>query len=80
MPPWSDDFSKYTLQDVLQCFQENKAWYKELRTRLNALVNSRLAKVIGPEEYALNRKLANEETAECKRRGAKLVNEITSRG
>jgi hypothetical protein len=68
MPTWSDDFSTCTVEDVLKTQADNRAWNKELRTRSAALVNSRLANEISWGDYIENRKIANEEAAECRRR------------
>ena len=58
---------------------ENRAWNKALRCRVAALVNRRLAKQISLEEYAISRQQENENAAECRRRGAILVSEMSSR-
>jgi hypothetical protein len=42
-------------------------------------VNNRLAKAISQDEYTVTRRLTAEASAECKRRGAILVREITRR-
>jgi hypothetical protein len=76
---WPEDLSTFTLEDVIVSQAENRAWSRELRLKSTALVNSRLAKTISQDEYAANRKLSHEETAECRRRAAILVNEIIGR-
>jgi hypothetical protein len=43
-------------------------------------VNRRLAKQISPEQYAINRKRANDDAAECRRGREMLVKEIRNRG
>jgi hypothetical protein len=58
---------------------ENREWNKTLRHRVTVLVDSRLAKRISPEEYAVDRQEGNEDAAECRRRQIILDNEITSR-
>jgi hypothetical protein len=58
---------------------ENRAWNKTLRGQVTALVDSRLAKRISLEAYAMRRQHGNEDAAECKRRGTILVDEISSR-
>jgi len=78
-PDWSDDLSGSTLEEVVRSQSENRAWHRELRRTINALMDSKLAKQISPDQYAAARKPANEDVAECKRRGAKLVNEIMIR-
>ena len=79
MPLWSDDLSLYSLDEIFRSQTENRAWHKELRLKTNVLLNSRLAKQISREEYAANRQIGAADEAECKRRAAKLVNEITAR-
>jgi DeoR/GlpR family transcriptional regulator of sugar metabolism len=79
MPEWSEDFSEPTLEEIVRSQNENKVWAKQFRFGANALVNSRLAKHISPEEYAAKRKLANEDAAECKRRATVLADETTFR-
>ena len=58
---------------------ENRAWGKELRSKSNSLVNSRLAKVITQDDYLLNRQRAHEEAAECRRRASILDAQIATR-
>jgi hypothetical protein len=79
MPNWPDDLSSCTLEEIFTSEIDNRAWYKELRLQNTALVNNRLAKAISQDEYALTRRLTSEAAAECKRRGAILVREITRR-
>lgn len=79
MPQWSENFSVYSLDEICQSQNENRAWHKELRLRAATLVNRRLAKLISRDEYAANRKVDVIDAAECKRRAAMLVNEITLR-
>jgi hypothetical protein len=79
MTPWSEDFSNWSIEEILRSQSENRNWNKELRLRNTDLVNNRLAKKIEQDEYILHRKLGNEEAAECKRRATLLMNEIVSR-
>ena len=79
-PSWSENLSDCNLEDVVRRQDENTAWYKELRLKINQLMDSKLANHIGSEEYKVNRKLANEEAEECKRRRRMLVEEIMNRG
>jgi len=79
MPNWPDDLSSCTLEEIFTSEIDNRAWYKELRLQNTALVNNRLAKSISQDEYNLTRKLTSEAAAECKRRGAILVREISRR-
>jgi hypothetical protein len=79
MPGWVENLTEYTLEEVAALTNENRAWHKELRLKTGALVNSKLAKLIGSEEYAAGRKVANEAVAECQRRSRLLANEMMSR-
>jgi hypothetical protein len=79
MPNWPVDLSSCTLEEIFTSELDNRAWYKELRLQNTALVNNRLAKNISADEYALTRRQTTELAAECKRRGAILVREITRR-
>jgi hypothetical protein len=79
MQIWSDDLSKRTFDEIVRSLDENRAWRRELRLKSSALVNSRLAKEIRPEEYVLNRDIGKQEAAECKRRTSILVDEISRR-
>jgi hypothetical protein len=78
-PLWTDDLSGRSTTEILRSDTENRAWNKALRCRVAALVNTRLAKQISLEEYAISRQQENENAAECKRRGAIIVNEMNSR-
>jgi hypothetical protein len=79
MPNWPDDLSSCTLEEIFTSEIDNRAWYKELRLQNTELVNNRLAKAISQDEYAITRRKTSEAAAECKRRGAILVREITRR-
>ena len=79
MPEWSEDLSQRSLKEIIVLQAENRAWQRELRHRSTALVNSKLAKQISPEEYATKRKVAKDEADECKRQGSILANEVWSR-
>ena len=79
MPEWSDDFSQCTLIDVIALMDENRAWQKELRSRSAVLVESKLAKRIGPEEYAAQRKVVKDDVGESKRRANILGQELWTR-
>jgi hypothetical protein len=76
MPLCSDNLSGSSLEEILRADTENRAWSKTLRQRATALLNSRLAKAISFEEYAVFRQQANEDAAECKRQGTILSDEI----
>jgi hypothetical protein len=79
MPNWPDDLTTCTLEEIFTSDVDNRAGYKELRLQNTALVNSRLAKNISQDEYTVTRRETTEAAAECKRRGAILVREISRR-
>jgi len=79
MPSWSEDFSGFSLEQILKLQAENRVWSKQLRLDNATLVNNRLAKRIDQEQYHANRSQAHQEVAECKRRAAILDNEINVR-
>jgi hypothetical protein len=76
MPLLPENLSGCSLEEVMRSETENRAWHKELRRLSAALVNSRLAKSISLDEYVVNRKRANDDAAECRRRGTMLAQEI----
>jgi hypothetical protein len=78
-PPWPNDFSGVSDHDALNLMAENRAWRKRLREGTTALVNTRLAKTITQEEYALERMHTNHDAAECKRRWSMLVRDMALR-
>jgi hypothetical protein len=80
MPPlWCEEISTVALEELVTTQNENQMWCRELRLRINALMDSKLAKRIGSEEYATSRQLVNKEMLECQRRGRMLREEITNR-
>ena len=79
MPDLPADLSTSSTEEVMTREAENRAWNKELRLKNSDLVNSRLAHKIGPDEYAVHRKIAVADALECRRRAAVLANEISRR-
>jgi len=79
MPFWPENMSASSLDELFAMQAENRAWNKELRTQATALVNTRLAKTISLEDYAISRQNATREAAECKRRAMALLGEIERR-
>jgi activator of HSP90 ATPase len=79
MTAWSEDLSNRSMDEIVCSLDENRLWHRELRKRALTLVNNRLAKVICLEEYAVNREIGKQDTAECKRRGSVLAREISNR-
>jgi hypothetical protein len=77
MGPICEQTGASGLERLLDLQVENRAWSKDLRRRSQALVDSRLAKKISMEEYVANRTQNVEDTNECRRRGAALVQEIS---
>jgi hypothetical protein len=53
---------------IIKSQAENRAWKQALRLQSSALVESRLAKVIGLDEYAADRKRFQDDASECSRR------------
>jgi hypothetical protein len=80
MHQWPADSASCTFLEIDSMYATNKAWNNELRFRINALVNSRLAKQIDLTEYTAKRKIVNEEIVECKRRRFIIDHEIGRRG
>ena len=77
MPPWSDDLSNLTLDEVSVMRKENRSWYRELQRKINTLADSKLSKEISSEVYASKRTVLSEAIAEYKRRARILANEIS---
>jgi hypothetical protein len=75
----SDNLSGSSLEEILRAETENRAWSKTLRQRATELLNSRVAKAITFEEYAVFRQQANEDAAECKRQATILRDELRRR-
>jgi len=76
MSPWIEDFSTCSLEELRRRQAENQEWSKELRGKTNSLVNSRLARSISLVDYRNNRKLVDEEAAECQRRATVLEAQV----
>ena len=76
MSTWREEFQTCTLEEILEWQVENREWGKENRREVNAIVNRRLAKEITFVEYLANRKRADEDAAECRRRAAILEDQI----
>jgi hypothetical protein len=79
MQCWTEDISKFTSEEISRAHGENRAWYKDIRRKANAIVESRLAKEMGQDEYVEKRKVSNADVTECARRARVIVTEITSR-
>jgi hypothetical protein len=78
MPGVSENQSICSLEELVRAETENQALSKTVRVQANALVNSRLAKTISFEDYAVLRQQGHENAAECKRQGTILRREIRS--
>ena len=74
-----EDLSSSTIEDLIRLQLANRAWKKELRIKNRSLVDDRLAKQIGAEQYAAGRKATKEESAECSRRERVLDEEMATR-
>jgi hypothetical protein len=68
----SEDCPKRTMQEMVGLVFENMACCKQLPINSRILVNSRLAKLIGADEYDASRRLINDNVDEGKRRGILL--------
>ena len=77
--PWTPDLSTTTIDEVVKLQNENRASDKEIRLEIRTLVNRRLAKEITAEEYVVKRKVANQATAEFRRRGSLINDELANR-
>ena len=77
--PWTTDLATTTIEEVVKLQNENRAQDKETRLEIRTLVNRRLAKEITAEEYVVKRKIANQASAEFKRRSALINEELTTR-
>ena len=64
------------LKELAEQQARNRDWNKELRRRIKALVQSRLAGDITQEDYLVFRHLTNEDSLECRRRAAQLQDQI----
>jgi hypothetical protein len=73
MSAWSEEFANSGPDEVVERQAENRAWSKDLRLRNKSLVASRLAKLISQDDYADARKLIQQDTTECQRRGVILA-------
>jgi hypothetical protein len=78
MTEWAD-LATLSVTEVIALQHETREWGKELRRDTSALVNLRLAKQIGLEEYAAGRQRAKDQTAECHHRTTMLVAEMNRR-
>ena len=72
MPISADELSMLSEAEATMMRLENRAWSKELRRSMAALVNSRMAHQISHEEYLAGRKAGLDDKAECERRMAVL--------
>jgi hypothetical protein len=80
MPPvWTDNLSSYSLEEILRSQVENREWYKRVRVQINTLIDSRLEKRIGSDEYSAGRTVMGADVTECRRRLQMLINEIAGR-
>lgn len=78
-PVWTDDLSSYSWEDILRSQSENREWYKQVRVRISTLIDSKLEKRIGSDEYSAGRRAMGEDVTECRRRLQMLLNEIAGR-
>jgi hypothetical protein len=78
-PLCREQLSTCTLAEIVELHHKNMADKKELRSRTTTLVNQRLAKLIGAEEYAIGRQAGAEQLESCARQGRLLLDEISDR-
>jgi len=78
-PQWCEDLSSSTLEEIIQLESDNRAWRKELKIKVDSLIDDKLAKRIGAEQYAAGRRATGEESAECSRRWLILNEKIATR-
>jgi hypothetical protein len=78
-PLWREVLSTFSSEEIVELQRSNRVWNKELRGQTTTLINSRLAKQIGAEEYSTGRKACNESLEECTRRGRVLLEEMSNR-
>ena len=76
MSEWQVDLAASSLDEVWKWQAENRAWSKEIRQRISALVDSRLANMITQVDYFSTRKRFEEDAVECRRRTAILNQRI----
>lgn len=79
MSIWSEDSSLFTIEEIVRSQNENRAWRKELQSKVNVLIDTKLAKQISLATYANERNLLKQGFAECERRSRKLGNEALGR-
>jgi len=79
MRPWAEDFSRFSLEDLLRFRAANRAWSRELRAETNTLVNHRLAKEVSQDDYLARRKQLHEDAAECRSRADVLEVQVARR-
>ena len=80
MSIWSEDLASLSQEEIVRLQAENRSWSKELRQENAALINNRLANQISLAEYAVKRKIGNENRVECQRRARTIADEIQHRG
>jgi len=76
---WPEDITKITPDELAALHKENEAWGKDLRIRIKGLMDGKVAGQIGKDEYAANRKIANKDMNEYRRRGRLLMHEFSVR-
>lgn len=79
MSTWSDDVASRKLQELVELQNENRVWSKEIRKSKSALVKERLANQVSFDDYRASRDRVNSAAAECTRRTAILLTELTGR-
>ncbi|GEM_PF-5565264 len=75
----TENLSSMCNADLVRLQGENRQRKREIRQRVAALVNSRVAHQIGYEEYSASRNSAKEEATACEQQMAALRTEIARR-
>jgi hypothetical protein len=72
MPTSIEELATLSEAELTRLRIENRAWSKEIRKCMTALVNSRIANQISHEEYSASRKAVKDDREECDRKMAIL--------
>lgn len=72
MPTSIEELATLSEAEITRLRIENRAWSKEIRKCMTALVNSRIANQISHEEYSVSRKAVKDDRDECDRKMAIL--------
>jgi hypothetical protein len=65
---WPEDLAKLKIEDLVNLYRANEAWFKDLSLRVKILTDGKAAGVIGEDNYATTMRITNKDIAECIRR------------